>query len=238
MGLDQTRAVIAWLHRTNHRLVLAACSPGALHASLPIGQAASKALGPRQPPANQPHSPNKGDTYQERLLYTAEKYLSRMTLDEKLGQMFLIETSETSYDVDVDTMVRTLHAGALIIYAQNMQTPQQLKSYIATIQAHASIPLIVSIDEEGGVVDRLGYNNFDPPLAGGAGSQCHRRPSTRASKPERKRLARCRLWVSTPTSHRWSTCAAFLTRSSTPACLEMIQLQSSTTPGVPHRSAG
>src|SRR5215831_465373 len=142
-------------------LMLAACSLGS-PASLPLGQAASKALGPA--PANQPHSPNKGDTYQARLLYTAERYLSRMTLDQKLGQMFLIETPGPSYNTDVDTMVRTLHAGALIIYAQNMQTPQQLKSYIATIQAHASIPLIVSMDEEGGVVDRLGYNKFDPPL--------------------------------------------------------------------------
>jgi len=142
-------------------LMLAACSLGS-PASLPLGQAASKALGPA--PANQPHSPNKGDTYQARLLYTAERYLSRMTLDQKLGQMFLIETPGPSYNTDVDTMVRTLHAGALIIYAQNMQTPQQLKSYIATIQAHASIPLIVSMDEEGGVVDRLGYNKFDSPL--------------------------------------------------------------------------
>src|SRR5215472_4099938 len=91
-------------------LMLAACSLGA-PTSLPIGRAASKALGPAAPgAANQPHSPNKGDTFQARLQYTADWYLSHMTLDEKLGQMFLIETSGPSYNADVDTMVRTLHA--------------------------------------------------------------------------------------------------------------------------------
>ena len=62
--------------------------------------------------SGQPHSPNKGDTYQARLLYTARAYLSRMTLDEKLGQMFLIETSGPSYDADVDTMVRNSACGS------------------------------------------------------------------------------------------------------------------------------
>jgi beta-N-acetylhexosaminidase len=144
-------------------LVLTACSPDP-SSSLPIGQAAGKALGPSKQVSNQPHTPAKGDTYQARLLYTAQTLLSRMTLDEKLGQMFLIETSGPTYDADVDNMVRNLHAGALIIYAQNMQTPEQLKTYIATIQSNATIPLMVSMDEEGGVVDRLGYNKFDPPL--------------------------------------------------------------------------
>jgi len=87
-----------------------------------------------------------------------------MSLDEKLGQMFLVETYGPSYTADVDTMIEGLHAGALIIYGQNMQTPQQLHDYIATIQAHATIPLLVSMDEEGGVVDRLGSYNFDPAL--------------------------------------------------------------------------
>jgi beta-N-acetylhexosaminidase len=144
-------------------LMLAACSLDP-SSSLPVGQAASHALGPSGQASNQPHSPAKGDTYQARLLYTARTYLGRMTLDEKLGQMFLIETSGPNYYADVDTMVRSLHAGALIIYGKNMKTPQQLKTYIATMQANAAIPLMVTMDEEGGVVDRLGYYHFDPPL--------------------------------------------------------------------------
>ncbi|HLZ22184.1 MAG TPA: glycoside hydrolase family 3 N-terminal domain-containing protein [Ktedonobacterales bacterium] len=89
--------------------------------------------------------------------------LAHMTLDEKLGQLFLIETGWTTYTQDVDTMVRGMHAGAMIIYQQNMTDPAQLKAYISAVQANATIPLIVSMDEEGGVVDRLGALGFNPP---------------------------------------------------------------------------
>jgi beta-N-acetylhexosaminidase len=91
-----------------------------------------------------------------------EAYLSHMSLDEKLGQMFLVESVYRYYSADVNTMVSNLHAGAMIIYAQNMSSLQQLHDYIATIQAHAALPMMVSMDEEGGVVDRLGP--FDGPL--------------------------------------------------------------------------
>jgi beta-N-acetylhexosaminidase len=95
---------------------------------------------------------------------TAQADLNGMTLDEKLGQMFLIETYYQTWTPDIANMVVQMHAGAVIIYAKNMKTPQQLKAYIASIQAHAKIPLLVTMDEEGGLVDRLGYNHFFPPL--------------------------------------------------------------------------
>jgi beta-N-acetylhexosaminidase len=100
---------------------------------------------------------------------TINWYLRHMTLDEKLGQMMLIETLYQSYSPDVDNMVRNLHAGAMIVYKQNMILdnpigPPTLRRYIADIQAHATIPLMVTMDEEGGGVDRLGLYGFAPPL--------------------------------------------------------------------------
>src|SRR5215469_16724872 len=126
-------------------LALSACSLGA-PSSLPIGQGAGRALGPT-PVSGQPHSPAKGDTYQARLLATARSHLSHMTLDEKLGQMFLVETTSQTFTPDVDTMIRSLHAGALIIYAPNMRTPDQLHTLISDVQTHATIPLLISMDE-------------------------------------------------------------------------------------------
>jgi beta-N-acetylhexosaminidase len=157
-------------------LVLSACSLGA-SGSLPMAQGASRALGPT-PVSGQPHSPPKGDTSQARLLATARSYLSHMSLDEKLGQMFLIETTSQTYTPDVDTMISGLHAGAMIIYAQNMQTPEQLHTLISNVQAHATIPLMVSMDEEGGVVDRLGSSSFDPPLPAAQDLSASGTPST------------------------------------------------------------
>jgi beta-N-acetylhexosaminidase len=95
---------------------------------------------------------------------TAQQDMAGMTLDEKLGQMFLIETYYKTWTPDIANMVVGMHAGALIIYGKNMQDPGQLRDYISSIQAHANIPLLVTMDEEGGLVDRLGLYNFYPPL--------------------------------------------------------------------------
>lgn len=99
---------------------------------------------------------------------TAREDVAGMTLDEKLGQMFLIETYYKDWTPDIGNMVVGMHAGAMIIYGKNMQDPAQLRSYVASIQAHASIPLMVTMDEEGGLVDRLGYLGFDQPLPAAA----------------------------------------------------------------------
>jgi beta-N-acetylhexosaminidase len=101
---------------------------------------------------------------QDQIVATVNDELAHMSLEEKLGQMFLIETVWQGYNDDVDAMVRQMHAGAMIIYAQNMGSPTQLRGYLADIQAHATLPMMISIDEEGGVVDRLGSSNFAPPL--------------------------------------------------------------------------
>jgi beta-N-acetylhexosaminidase len=96
--------------------------------------------------------------------HTVDKILKGMTLDEKLGQMMLIETTYTGYTQDVDNMVAGMHAGAMIVYKQNIKDTQQLHDYLATIKAHAHLPMIISMDEEGGGVDRLGDLNLAPPL--------------------------------------------------------------------------
>jgi len=57
-----------------------------------------------------------------------------------------------------------MHAGAMIVYQQNITDKTQLKKYLADIQAHASPKLMISMDEEGGVVDRLGFLNLAAPL--------------------------------------------------------------------------
>lgn len=106
--------------------------------------------------------------HQADITATAQADLNGMTLDEKLGQMFLIETYYQTWTPDIANMVVQMHAGAVIIYAKNMKTPQQLHDYIASMQGHATIPMLISMDEEGGIVDRLGFNNFFPPLPSAA----------------------------------------------------------------------
>lgn len=126
-------------------LVLAACA-GQLAATEPSTQHAPAAKLPTLPQI---------DYHALDIQRTVNWQLAHMTLDEKLGQLFLIETVWQHYNSDVDNMVRGMHAGAMIVYNQNISDQQQLHDYLAAVQAHASLPLLISTDEEGGLVDRL-----------------------------------------------------------------------------------
>lgn len=83
-----------------------------------------------------------------------DAYLAHMTLDEKIGQMMLLETYYTG-DNELINSIGPLHLGAVVIYNMNFKGAGALHDYINTLQAHAPIPLLVSADEEGGSVDRL-----------------------------------------------------------------------------------
>ncbi len=91
----------------------------------------------------------------------ASLYVSHMSLDEELGQLIMVEYDDTDYSPDLDMMVNKLHAGGVIMYEFQMQTAQQTAHDIGQMQAHAKIPLLISTDEEGGIVHRL--INIYPP---------------------------------------------------------------------------
>ena len=91
----------------------------------------------------------------------ASLYVSHMSLDEELGQLIMVEYNDTYYSSDLDTMVNKLHAGGVIMYEFQMQTAPQTAHDIAQMQLHAKIPLLISSDEEGGIVHRL--INIYPP---------------------------------------------------------------------------
>ncbi len=103
-------------------------------------------------------------TYAQRVQQTVDYTLSRMTLGQKIGQMMMFETTAQTWNNDMDQMVRQMGAGAIIIYKKNMVNPAQLKQFIATSQSHTTIPMFVTMDEEGGNVDRLGDLGFAPHL--------------------------------------------------------------------------
>src|SRR6266700_663152 len=85
----------------------------------------------------------------------AALYVARMSLDEELGQLIMVEYDDQSYSSDLDTMITRLHAGGVIMYEFQMTGFDQTRHDIATMQQHAGIPLLISTDEEGGIVHRL-----------------------------------------------------------------------------------
>jgi beta-N-acetylhexosaminidase len=101
----------------------------------------------------------------------ASLYVERMTLDEELGQLIMVEYSDgclsasgvcpgvsSYYEPDIDYMIHNLHAGGVIMYEFQMQNFNQTKHDIELMQQRAQIPLLISTDEEGGpYVHRLSH---------------------------------------------------------------------------------
>ncbi len=85
----------------------------------------------------------------------AALYVSRMTLDEEIGQLMMAEYYTPTYGPDLDYMIHTLHVGGVVMYAFQMTGLKQTQQDIAEMQHRAQLPLIISADEEGGFVERI-----------------------------------------------------------------------------------
>jgi beta-N-acetylhexosaminidase len=86
----------------------------------------------------------------------AALYVDRMSLDVEIGQLIMVEYNDTYYSSDLNEMVNQLHAGGVIMYQFQMPTAASTIQQIQQMQAHATYPLLISTDEEGGpYVDRL-----------------------------------------------------------------------------------
>jgi len=107
-----------------------------------------------------PLSPDQVDKLHQLSAYISYKtlasmYLSRMTLDQKLGQLFMVQYWGYTYTNDLETMIHDQYAGGVIMYGAQMQTFNQTKNDITHMQKKAWMPLLISTDEEGGFVERI-----------------------------------------------------------------------------------
>ncbi|HBE28967.1 MAG TPA: glycoside hydrolase family 3 [Ktedonobacter sp.] len=107
---------------------------------------------------------------------TPEEYintiLQKMTLDEKIGQMMIVQFTGPDYGLDISTMIDQYKIGAVLIFAanNNIVSKPQLKGLIQQMQKDSTIPLAIAIDQEGGLVDRLQYLDGLRPSATSIGA--------------------------------------------------------------------
>jgi hypothetical protein len=82
----------------------------------------------------------------------ARSYVAHMSLDEELGQLLMVQYTTVP---DVEIMISQQHIGGVIMYLRNISTAEQTKYDTAQMQQEANLPLFISIDQEGGEVNRL-----------------------------------------------------------------------------------
>lgn len=96
---------------------------------------------------------------------TVEKMMNDMTLSDMVYQMmFVTPESITKVGTAVQAGEATKKAiekypvGGIVYFAANFENRDQTISMIKNTQSFSKIPLFISVDEEGGVVSRLGSN--------------------------------------------------------------------------------
>lgn len=95
--------------------------------------------------------------------------LNNMTLEEKIGQMFIVnfenlDSSKGSYyefrkiTNKMKKNMQKYHIGGVIFFSRNIENIEQTKLFIQNLQENSRIPLFISVDEEGGDVARIANN--------------------------------------------------------------------------------
>ena len=78
-----------------------------------------------------------------------------MTLNERMGQFLFIGIPGPTVDADTRDLLREVQPGGVVLFARNLESPRQVAELNASIRANLKIPPLISIDQEGGPVDRL-----------------------------------------------------------------------------------
>lgn len=86
----------------------------------------------------------------------ATKILKKLTLEEKVGQMFLYGFQGKNSSEDIQRLVKQYKPGGFILFTRNIESESQLVSLNSDIKKlSASLPSFIAIDQEGGKVLRI-----------------------------------------------------------------------------------
>lgn len=99
--------------------------------------------------------PNLVDETEEDLerCYLALVTLRNMTLEEKVGQMFIARCPDT----DAIAKIGEYHLGGYLLFAKDFErkSADDVRAMIRGYQEAAAVPMFIGVDEEGGIVNRV-----------------------------------------------------------------------------------
>src|SRR5688500_17421617 len=85
----------------------------------------------------------------------ATENLYSLPREQQIGQFLFIGLPGTELDSDTRALINDVKPGGVIIFGRNVASPQQLRGLIDGVREMSPAPLLVGIDQEGGLVDRL-----------------------------------------------------------------------------------
>lgn len=93
---------------------------------------------------------------ENRSLEEVDKIISQMTLEEKVGQMFMARVPES---IQIEKL-KQYHLGAYLLFARDFKdkSKAEVQAMTQSYQQNSKLPLWIAVDEEGGVVNRVSRN--------------------------------------------------------------------------------
>lgn len=82
-----------------------------------------------------------------------QELLDSMSLEEKVGQLFLARCDDSVALLDI----QTFHLGGFVLFGADFddQTPESMAQKLQSYQSAAKYPMLMAVDEEGGTVNRI-----------------------------------------------------------------------------------
>lgn len=109
----------------------------------------------------------------ETVVHTAKDVLGKMSLREKVGQLFIVRpealaaqcNAEIAAAVDRvdDAVISRLEeypVGGVALFSRNITGAEQLPKFIAELQNSSKYPLFIAVDEEGGRIARVANSGY------------------------------------------------------------------------------
>lgn len=99
-----------------------------------------------------------------------ETQLEKMTLEQKVAQMFMVSFFGTQLTEIEREFLRDVQPGAVVLFKKNVESPQQItrltNDYQQTILDGGGVPLLIAVDQEGGLIQHLqeGFTRFPLPM--------------------------------------------------------------------------
>ncbi len=92
--------------------------------------------------------------------------LSNLSLDQKIGQLFLIGVEGKVLNTETEELIREVKPGGILLLGRNIEDKEQLKEFILSLQkvslTETGFPLLVAVDQEGGLISRISWAESTP----------------------------------------------------------------------------
>lgn len=109
----------------------------------------------------------------ETVVRTTKDVLGKMSLREKVGQLFIVRPEALAENSNAETALATdrvddavisrieeYPVGGIALFSRNITSAEQLPMFISDLQSSSKYPLFIAVDEEGGRVARVANSDF------------------------------------------------------------------------------